>query len=137
MGWGLVQQDNVQTLRIVLAKLLQKEGDAVGIEAGPRPPKGVAGGGFDRRLQPVRLVQRCDELEGLHTPAGPAATGREMEAQPAFGVADNAHRVVQPLTSSGGAGPQAARTLLDKVRCLSGVFFAWLGLGRFRLALRW
>jgi hypothetical protein len=64
MGWGLVQQDNVQTLRLVLAKLLQKEVEAVGIEAGPLPPEGVASGGVDRRRPPVRRVQRFDDLEG-------------------------------------------------------------------------
>src|SRR5262245_14093112 len=99
MGWGLVQQDNVQTLRIVLAKLLQKEVEAVGIEAGPLPPEGVAGGGFDRRIQPVRLVQRFDDLEGLHAKTCHAATGWEMEAQPAFVVAENPHRLIRRLTS--------------------------------------
>ena len=99
MGWGLVQQDHVQTLRRGLAKLLQKEAEAVGIEAGPLPPEGVAGGGFDCRIPPVRLVQRFDALEGLHAQAGHAATGREREAQPAFVVAENSHRLVRPLTA--------------------------------------
>src|SRR4029453_1187463 len=137
MGWGLIQQDNVQTLRIVLAKLMQKEVEAVGIEAGPLPPEGGAGGGFGRRIQPVRLVQRFDNLEGLHAKACHAGPGREMEAQPAFVLAENSHRLVRRLPAEGGDGSQAARTLLDKVRCLSGVFFAWLGLGRFSLALSW
>jgi hypothetical protein len=52
-GWGLVQQENVQTPGIVLAKLIQKEAEALGIKARQLPPEGVAGGGFDRRLQPV------------------------------------------------------------------------------------
>src|SRR4029453_3437153 len=99
MGWGLIQQDNVQTLRLVLAKRMQKEVEAVGIEAGPLPPEGVAGGGFDRRVQPGRLVQRFDALEGLHAKACPAATGREMEAQPAFVVAENSPRLGRPLTA--------------------------------------
>ena len=137
MRGGLVQQDNVQTLCIVLAKLLQKEGEAIGIEAGPLPPEGVAGPGFDGCLQPVRLVQRFDDLEGLHAKAGHAATRREMEAQPAFVMAAPPHRRVRRLPAYGGDGPQAARTLLDTIRGLSRFFLAWLGLGRFSLALSW
>ena len=97
MGWGLVQQDHVQTLRRGLAKLLQKEAEAVGIEAGPLPPEGVAGSGFDCRIQPVRLVQRFDALEGLHAKACHAATRREMEAPPAFVVAEDPHWLVRRL----------------------------------------
>jgi hypothetical protein len=135
MGWGLVSQDTVPTLSLGWAKLMQPAGEAVGLEAGPLPPEGVAGGGFDRRLQPGRLVQRCNDLEGLHAQACHAATGREMEAQAAFVVAENPHRLVRPLTSSGGDGTQAARPLLDPGR--RRVFVAWLGLGRFSWALRW
>ena len=99
MRWGLVQQDNVETLRLVLAKLLQKEAEAVGIEAGPLPPEGGAARGFDGCVQPVRLVQRVDDLEGLHAKACHAAPRRKLEAQPAFVMAENPHRLVRPLTA--------------------------------------
>jgi hypothetical protein len=78
---------------------MQKEAEAVGIEAGPLPPEGVAGRGFDCRIQPVRLVQRFDDLEGLHANTGHAATSREMEAQSAFVMAADPHRLVRRLTA--------------------------------------
>jgi hypothetical protein len=60
-----------------------------------------------------------------------------MEAPPAFVLAAHPHRLRRRLPASGGDGLQAARTLLDTIRGLSRFFLAWLGLGRFRLALRW
>lgn len=99
MGGGLVQQDQVPTLSLMLAELLPKEVEAVGIEAGPLPPEGGAGGGVPCRLHPVRLGQRCDDLEGLHAKAWHAATGREMEAHPACVVAANPPRLGRRLTA--------------------------------------
>src|SRR5262245_39918253 len=134
MRWGLVQQKNVQTLGIVLATLVQKETEARGIKLGQLPPEGVARGGFDCRIQPGGLVQRLDDLEGLHAIARDAATDWEVEAYPAFGLADDPHRLVRRLTPSRGNGAQAAGALLDKSRCLSRFFFAWLGRERFSFA---
>ena len=108
MRWGLVQQNNVQTLGIVLAKLVQQETEARGITLGQLPPEGVARGGFDCRRQPGGLVQRLDDLEGLHARARDAATAWEVEAAPAFVLAEDPHRWVRRLTPSRGNGAQAA-----------------------------
>ena len=115
---------------------MQQEVAAVGIEAGPLSPEGVASGGGDRRRPPGRLGQRCDELEGLHARAGHATTEGAGEAPAAFVVAGDAHRLGRRLPASGGAGPQAAGPRLDNVRSRSRVFLAGLGLGRFRVAVR-
>ena len=98
MRWGLVQQDKVQALGIVLAQLVQTKTEARGIKPGHRPPEGVARGGVDCRIQPVCLVQRLDHLEGLHTIARDAATAGEGEAAPAFVLAEDPHRLGRRLT---------------------------------------
>jgi hypothetical protein len=135
MGWGLVQQDNGQTLRIVLTKLLQKEGEAVGIAAGPLPPEGVAGGGCDCRLQPGRLVQRFDALEGLHAVACAPTVEGHVQAQTTCILAADPHGLVGGWPPSGGAGAEATWALLHKIRRGGDVFFAWLGRGRCSFAL--
>jgi hypothetical protein len=53
MRWGLVQQDNVETLPIGLTKLVEKDVEALGVQARQLPPEGLPGGGFDRRIEPV------------------------------------------------------------------------------------
>jgi hypothetical protein len=137
MCGGLSEQANVQALRLRLTKRLQQDGEAVGSETRQLPPAGVAGRGFDGGIPPVRLLPRLDALEGLHALAGPAAPEGEVEAPAACVVAEAPHRLGGRLPSSGRAGAQAARALLDTGRRLSRVFLAWLGLGRFRLALSW
>jgi len=51
--WGLGQQDEVEALRIVLAKLVKKDAEALGVQAWQRPPESLPGGEFDRCIEPV------------------------------------------------------------------------------------
>ena len=95
--WRLVEEHAVGTFRLMVAKLVQEDGTAVGIEARHLPPAGIAGGGFDRRIQPVRLVEGLDALHGLHPVAREAAMDGQREAQTAVVLAENPHGLLGRL----------------------------------------
>ena len=97
MRGGLVQQDAVQTPGIVLATLVQKETDAVSIEARALPAEGVAGRGCARRLPPVRLVHWGDDLDRLHTVAREPTVAGPGQAQTPCSLAEAPHRLVGGL----------------------------------------
>ena len=133
---GLVQQDAVETLRIALAKLVKKDAAALGVQAWQLPPERLPGGGFDRRIEPVRLLQRRNNLARLHAVACQPTVEGPVQAQTRFILAEDPHGLVGRLPPSGGASAEATRALLNKIRRLGDVFFAWLGRGRFSFALR-
>jgi len=135
MRRGLVQQDNVETLPLGLAKLVQKEAKALGVQVRHLPPEGFPGGGFDRRIEPVRLIERLDDLDRLHTVAGEATVQGQVQASTTFILTEHPHGLVGRLSPSGGDGPEAARALWDQVSRLRHFFLAWLGRGRLHLAL--
>ena len=95
---GLVQEDDIEAVAIVLAQLLQKDGEAVGIEAGPLPPEGVAGGGLYSGIEPVRLVEGLDDLDRLHAVARQPPVQRQLQAQATFILTENPYRLVRRLT---------------------------------------
>jgi hypothetical protein len=137
LGRSLIQEDNVQPLGIVLTKFVQQEIETVGIEAGPLPPEGVAGGGLDRRRQPIRLVQGLDHLYRLHAVACEPPMDRQVQTEACFILAEDPYRLVGRLPASGRDRPEAAGALFDQVSRLGDVFLAWLGRGRLRLAWSW
>jgi hypothetical protein len=135
MRRGLVQQDDVETLRIMLGKFVQKKGKAGGIQAGQFPPKRVARGGFDRGREPVRFVEWLDNLYRFDPAICEPTADGQVEPEATFLLAEEPYRLVGRLPAEGGNGAQTARALFDQVRGLSNVFFAWLGRGRFSCAL--
>ena len=114
----------MQALGLGLADVPQKDGEALGSEAGALPPAGVARGGFQRRLEPGRVRERCADLEGLHAIPCDPATHREGQAQAAFVLAKHPHGLPRALAASGRDGAQAAGALLDKVHRGCDGFFA-------------
>ena len=137
MRRSLIEQHHVAARRIVLAEGPQNDGAARGIEAGQRPPEGLAGGRFHRCVQPVILIQGGDDLHRLHTIAREPPREGQRQAEPTFILAEAPDRLLRGLASSGRQGAKAAGALLNKGRGRGNVFFAWLGRGRFRLALSW
>lgn len=99
MRWSLIEEDKVQALGIVLPKVPQKDGEALGIEAGELPPEGVARGGFHRRIEPVRFIEGLDDLEGLHALCRDPAADGEMQPQAAFILAKHPHRLLRTLAA--------------------------------------
>jgi hypothetical protein len=99
MRRSLIEEDNVQALGLGLAAVPQQDGAARGLEAGELPPAGVARGGFHRRREPVRFIERFDDLEGLHTIARDPATHREVQAQAAFVLAKHPHGLHRALAA--------------------------------------
>jgi hypothetical protein len=136
MGWGLVEEDDIETLGIVLPKLPQKDGEAIGIQARQLPPEGVPRRGFHRGIAPVILVEGLNDLEGLHAVARQPTREGHVQAQTTCILAKHPHGVVGHLPASGGDGAQAARALFDNIRCRRDVGFAWLGRGRLSVAVR-
>jgi hypothetical protein len=137
MRRGLVQQDAMETLGVVLAKLPQKDREAVGIAAGQLSPEGVARRGLHGGIQPGVLIEWRNDLDRLDSIPGETTADRQGETKPAFVLAADPHGLCRGLPASGRDGPEAARALCDNVRRLSTVFFAWLGRGRLRLAWSW
>jgi hypothetical protein len=84
MRWRLIQQDDGETLRIGLAKLVETETEALGIQGRQLPPEGLARGGLDRGLEPVRLVEGRDNLDGLHAITRQPTLEGQGQAQPRF-----------------------------------------------------
>ena len=99
MRRGVVQQDEVETRGVVLATLVEKHGEAVGLEAGPLPPAGFARRGFHGGREPLRLVQGLNDLDGLHAIARQPPVERQVQAQTTFIVAEDSHRLVGCLPS--------------------------------------
>ena len=135
--WSLVQEHTVETCRIMLAQLAEKDGAAGGIEAGQRPPEGVPRGGLHGGIEPVRLLQGLHNLDRLHAVAREPPVDGPVHAQRALVLAEDPPRLGGCLAASGGHGAEPAAALLEKVSRLGDVFFAWLGRGRFRWALSW
>jgi len=97
--WSLVEEDDVETLGIVLPKLLEQATEAVGIQARQLPPEGLARRGFNRRIEPVRGIERLDDLEGLHAiPCEPTVEG-QVQAQARFILAKEPYSLVGRLPS--------------------------------------
>jgi hypothetical protein len=99
MRRSLIEEDNVQALCIVPAEVLQKDREALGIEAGELPPEGVARGGFNCCIQPVRFIEGLDDLEGLHAIPRHSAADWEMQPQAAFILAKHPHRLLWALAA--------------------------------------
>ena len=135
MGWRLSEEHDVEVVGIVRANLPQKAGEAGGLQAGQLPPEGRPRGRFHRGVQPGILVQGLDDLEWLHAIAWEPPVDGEGQAEPAFIRAEDPDGLFRGLASSGCQGAAAARALFAKGRGLGDGFFAWLGRGRFRLAL--
>jgi hypothetical protein len=93
VGWRLSQEYYIQTLSVVLPQLVKKDGEAVGIEARELPPAGLARGGLDRGLEPVILIERLNDLDRLHPSARETAADRQLQAEPAFVLAEDPHRL--------------------------------------------
>ena len=91
---GLVQPDDVETLRIGLTNLVKQDSEARGVQAGPLPPERLPGRGCDRRLEPVRFLQRLDALERLHAVACEPPVERPVQAQTTFILAEDSHGLV-------------------------------------------
>ena len=135
MRRGLVKEDNIETRGLVLAKLLEKDTAAGGIEAGQLPPAGVPRGGLHGGIQPVVLIEWLTDLERLAPIPGETTAHRQVKPEPAFVWAEAPHGWRRGLPASGRDGPKAARAWFDKVSRLGNGFLAWLGRGRFRWAL--
>ena len=133
----LIQEHEVEAVGRVLTKLAEQDGAAGGIEAGQLPPQGLAGGRFHGGGQPGILIQGCDDLPRLHPLAREPPRAGPMEAEPAFILAEAPDRRPRGLASSGRHGAQTAGALRNNGRGRGHVFFAWLGRGRFSLALSW
>ena len=97
MRWRLVEEHDVETLRIMVAKLAQQDGEAGGLAARPLPPEGRACGGFDRRLPPVILLEGLDAWHGLHPVAREAAVEGQLETQTTVVWAADPHRLLGRL----------------------------------------
>jgi hypothetical protein len=95
----LIQEHDVETVGIVLTKLAEKDGEAGGIKAGQLPPEGLACGRFHCGVQPVILIQGCDDLNRLHTIAREPPREGQMEAEPAFILAEDPDRLLRGLAS--------------------------------------
>jgi hypothetical protein len=66
----------VETLCLVLPKLIAQERAAGSVQAWQLPPAGGARGGVYRCIEPVVCSEGLDDLQGLHTiPRDPAAAG--------------------------------------------------------------
>jgi len=137
MCWGLIEEHDIQTLCIVAPKLPQEGREALRIDGREFPPEGLASGGFDGRIEPIVFIQGLDQLEGLHPAPGEAATGRQMQAQAAFILAEQAHRLRRLLPRKCHDRPEAARQLFDEISRRGGVFLACWGRGRLSLACNW
>jgi hypothetical protein len=69
MRRGLVEEQDSETLGILLAQLLEKDREAGGIQAGALPPECLARRGLDGGIEPGILLERLDDLERLHAVA--------------------------------------------------------------------
>ena len=94
----LVQENNIETLSIVLAELLQKDAEAVRIEARQLPPEGVPRRGLHGGIEPIRLIQGLDDLERLHAVARQPPVQGQVQAQARFILTEDPYGLV------GGAG---------------------------------
>jgi hypothetical protein len=121
---GLVQQDDGETLRLALATLVKKDAAARGVQAGQLLPASLPGGGFDRRREPVRLLQGLDNLDRLHAVAGEPTVEGHVQAQTTCILAEDPHGLVGRVPPSGGDGAEATRALLNTIRRRGDVFFA-------------
>jgi hypothetical protein len=91
MGWRLIKQDNVQALSILLAKWAQKNGEALGVQAGALPPEGLACRWFHRRIEPRGLIKWLDDLRGLHPVARHTVLQGQVEPEATFILAKEPH----------------------------------------------
>jgi hypothetical protein len=133
---GLRPPADLATLGLRRTTLLEKEADAVGIQARPFPPEGVPRGGLHGSLQPVGRLEGLHALEGLASIACETPMERPGEPEPACVVAAAPHGWRRGLPASGGDRPEAARALGDQGRRGGNVCVAWRGRGRVSWALR-
>ena len=97
MRGGLVEEDNIETVSLVLAKLLEKDGEAGSIEAGQFPPEGVSRGGLHGRIQPVLLIEGLDDLDRLDAIGRQPPVERQVETQARFILAEEPYGLVGRL----------------------------------------
>jgi hypothetical protein len=93
MRRSLIEQDDVEALGIVLAKLAQKDRETVRSQAGQLPPEGLACGRLDRRIEPVIVIEGLHHLQRFHPRARDPTAYGEMESQAAFVLAEDPHRL--------------------------------------------
>mgnify|MGYP007132099767 CR=1 FL=1 len=84
MRGGVVEDQDIETVGIVTAEVLQEGLKTAAIQGGHFQPEGVPGGGFHGGVEPVGLVEGRIGLEGLDPASGEAARLREMESETAF-----------------------------------------------------
>jgi Transposase zinc-ribbon domain len=93
MGWGLIQQDDVQALRIPVATVVQNNGAARGVQAGALPPEGVACRRFHRCIEPIVRIKWLHDLDGLHPIARHAARRGQVQPEATCILTKEAHRL--------------------------------------------
>lgn len=84
MRGGVVEDQDIETVGIVTAEVLQEGLKTAAIQGGHFQPEGVPGGGFHGGVEPIVLVEGRIGLEGLDPASGEAARLREMESETAF-----------------------------------------------------
>jgi hypothetical protein len=89
MRWRLIQEQGVEAVGIVLAKLAEKHSETVSIQVEQLPPEGIAGGRVHHGVQQVILVQGLDDLDRLHAIAGEPPGERQMQAELAFSLVED------------------------------------------------
>jgi hypothetical protein len=93
----LVEEHDVETVGLALAKLSQKDAEAGGIEARQLPPEGVPRSRLHRGIEPVILIPGLDHLDGLHALACQSTANGQVEPQPAFILAEEPYGLLRLL----------------------------------------
>lgn len=93
----LVQEEDIEAVGIVVAKLPEKDAEAVRIEARQLPPERVACGGLHGGIEPIIFIQRLNDLDGLHAIAGELTVERQVQTQPTFILAEDPYGLVGRL----------------------------------------
>ena len=102
MRRGLVQEHHIETLSRVLTERVQKDAEAVRIEARQLPPEGLACGGLHGGREPIRLLQGLDDLDRLYAVARQPPVERQVQAQTTCILAEAPHGLVGRVPPSGG-----------------------------------
>lgn len=68
MSRGVVEHQDIETVGVRLAELIQEQLKAGGIQGRQLPPKGGAGGRLHGGIQPGVLIQRRHDLDGFNAP---------------------------------------------------------------------
>jgi hypothetical protein len=95
----LIEEDDIATLGIALAKLMEKDSEAVRIQAGQLPPADLPCGRFNGRIKPVILVEGGDNLERLHAIAREPTPERQVQTEPACILAEHPDGLGRRLSS--------------------------------------